>query len=182
MNTTREVNRNHTKTLKVTQWNINVISGKREYILLLLEKYDPYLVFLSEPKIKTVVEPNAELLCGAVYRVVKIHNSATNRVGVIAIVRTELDLVTAEKLRVDEGNDFAQSVVLTDMGETVFVGWYNSLSISRRAFKETLEKVHADYDVQFTLGDFNDRHPRWCPKHDGKRRVTQLLNFIRKSP
>lgn len=182
MNATGEITRNHAKNLKVIQWNINGVSGKREYIRLLLENYEPDLVFLSETKWKTVVEANAELACGEVYRVVQIPSSVTNRGGVIAIWKAELDLVTAEKLRIDEGNDFAQAIDLTDKEEKAYVGWYNSPAMSRKAFNETLERIQTEYDVQRTLGDFNARHPRWCTQNDGKRRGTQLLHFIRKYP
>lgn len=35
-------------TLKVICWNINGVSGKREYIRLLMESHNPDLVFLCE--------------------------------------------------------------------------------------------------------------------------------------
>lgn len=102
--------------------------------------------------------------------------------GIIVLIKSELQLVTAEVMRIQDGNDFAQAVVLTDREERAYVGWYSSPVMSRAAFREAITRLHKDYDVQFLTGDFNARHPRLCTSHDGNRRGTQLLQDIRCYP
>lgn len=137
---------------------------------------------MVETKRRTLIEEYAELVCGDEYRVIQIKSTVTNRGGLIAVVKTCLNLVTAEVVRINDGNDFAQAIVLTDSDERAFIGWYNSPVMTRKAFGEKLDKLLAQYDVQFVAGDFNARHPRWCTQHDGNRRGTQLLNLIRVRP
>lgn len=91
-------------------------------------------------------------------------------------------LSTAGVVRINDGNDFAQAIFLTDKDERAYIGGYNSPVMTRKAFGEKLEKLFADYDVQFVDGGFNARHPRWCTQNDGNRRGTQLLNLIRTRP
>lgn len=168
--------------LKVMQWNVNGVTDKREYFKLLLDIYTPDILFLSETNRRSVIEEHKELACGDEYRVVQIKSTATNRGGLIAVIKTCLNLVTAEIVRINEGDDFAQAIVLTDKDEREFIGWYNTPVMTRRAFGEKLEKLLAEYDVQFVTGDFNARHRRWCTQHDGNKRGTQLLNLIRTRP
>lgn len=159
------------------QWCVR----KKEYLRLLLRKYNPDLVFLSETKRLLVINPS-ELACDNTYRVVQIKSTETNRGGMIAIIRNELQLVTAEVLRKHAGNDFAQAIILTDKDEKAYGGWYNSPMMSKGSFKETLERLNRDHDLQFLPGDFNARDPRWCSNHDNTRRGTQLINFTRNHP
>lgn len=176
------INDNTVKTLKVISWNINGITGKRQYMRLLIEKHDPDIVFLCETKRNLVISMHNDLACDDTYRAVQLKSTNSNRGGIIVLIKAELQLVTAEIKRVQNGNDFAQAVVLTDREERAYVGWYSSPVMSRAAFKETITKIHNDYDVQFFTGDFNARHPRWCTNHDGNRRGTQLLQHIRNHP
>lgn len=168
--------------LKVVQRNVNGVTGKRDYFKLLLDIYAPDILFLSEMKRRTVMEEYKELACGDEYRVVQIKSTATNRGGLIEVVKTCINLVTAEVVRINDGNDFAQAIVLMDKDKRSFIGWYNSPGMTRRAFGEKLEKLLEDYYVQLISGDFNARHPRWCSHHDGNRRGTQLLDLIRRRP
>lgn len=170
------------KSLNVVAWNINGVTGKREYIRLLIQQCNPDLVFLCETKRRLTIGMYSELACDDSYRVVQLKSTITNRGGIIVIIKAELQLVTAEIKRIHEGNDFAQAIVLTDREEKAYIGWYCSPMMSRDAFRNELTKLYKDYDVQFITGDFNARHPRWCTSHDGNRRGTQLLHFIRACP
>lgn len=182
MSPPRIKNRNTKKNLRVINWNINGVSGKHEHLRLLYEKYDPYIVFLSETKLRTVAETHTDLACSGEYRVVHVRSTVTNRGGIIAIIKTELALITAEIIELNTDIGFAQAIVLTDKEESAYVVWYNSPAMKITALNEELEKLHSDYDAQFLVGDFNARHPRWCTNHDNNRRGTQLLHFIRAHP
>lgn len=78
----------------------------------------------------------------------------------IAIIKTELQLQTAEVLRMNDGDNLAQDIILTDKEEKAFISWYNSPPMKRDRFRDTLERIHRKHDVQFYAGDFNVRHPR----------------------
>lgn len=149
---------------------------------LLVEQHDLDLIFLYETKRRKVINLYSELGCGDEYRVVQLKSTEANRGGIIVIIKTELQLVTAEIVKVYNGNNFAQAVVLTEMEERAFIGWYNSPLMSREALKGKLTKLYQDYNVQFIADDFNARHPRWCTSHEGHRRETQLLHLIRTFP
>lgn len=174
--------RNTKAQLKIVHWNINGVKGKREYIRLLLEQVKPDIVFLSETKRRFTISVFIELACDNSYRVVQVKSTLANRGGMIVIINTQLQLVTAEIRKIQEGNDFAQAVVLTDREERAYIGWYSSPVMSKDAFYDALTKLHKDYDVQFFKGDFNARHPRWCTQHDGNRRGTQMLSLIQALP
>lgn len=171
-----------TNRLKVVSWNINGVTGKREYLKLLMEQSKPDIVFLTETKRQHTISMFSELACGDDYRVVQVKSTSTNRGGMIAIIKTKLQLITAEIRKVQEDNDFAQAIILTDKDEKAYIGWYSSPVMSKDAFHDTLEKIYKDYDVQFCTGDFNARHPRWCTHHDNNGRGKQLLKLIQEFP
>lgn len=102
----------------------------------------------------------------------------------IAIIRTELQLVTSEVMRKHNTNNFAQAIVLTDTNERAYIGWYNSPLVSREAFNSKLTRLHNDYNIQVIVGDLNARHPRWCHDYDNPRRGrgTKLVRFTRNLP
>lgn len=168
--------------LKVVCWNINGVSGKREYIKLLMDSHKPDLVFLCETKRQPVINLFSDLACDDDFRVVQIKSTPTNRGGMIAIIKTKLQLQTAEVLRMNDGDNFAQAIVLTDKRDRAFISWYNSPLMKRERFRDVLTRLHKEYDVQFFAGDFNARHPRWCTNHDNVRRGTQLIHMTRAYP
>lgn len=172
----------HRDKLRIMSWNINGVTGKRDYIRLLMEKHDPDILFLCETKRILVISQHSELACDDTYRVVQIKSTSTNGGGMIAIIRNNLQLVTTEVMRKNDKNDFAQAILLLDKEEKAYVGWYNSPMMGREAFKTALTRLHKVYNIQSITGDLNARHPRWCRSHDNARRGTQLLHFIRTFP
>lgn len=80
---------NNTKNIKVVSWNINGITGKREYLRLLMEKHvEPDIIFLLETKRQLVVSLYSELACDDNYRVVQLKSTATNSGGIVVIIKT----------------------------------------------------------------------------------------------
>lgn len=54
----------------------------------------------------------SELACEDSYRVGQLKSTLTNRGVIIVIIKTDLQFVTTEIIKIHEGNDFAQAVVL----------------------------------------------------------------------
>lgn len=123
------INNNSRKTskqtgkLKIISWNINGVTGNRDYLRLIIEKHKPEILFLCESKRRQTISQFSELAVDDTYRVVQIKNIANNRGGMIAVIRTDLQLVTAEALRLHEKNDFAQAKILIDKDERAYIGW-----------------------------------------------------------
>lgn len=121
--------------LKVISWNINGVIGKRDYLRLLIEKHEPDILFLCETKRRLVINQFSELAYDDTYRAVKIKSTTTNRGGMIAIIHTDLQLVTAEVMRLHDKEDFDQAIVFTDKDERAYIDWYNSPLMGKEAFK-----------------------------------------------
>lgn len=98
------------------------------------------------------------------------------------MIRLELELQTAEIVRLHAEDEFAQAIVLADKLNRAYVGWYSSPLMSREGFGEMLRRLYEEYDTQFLAGDFNARHPRWCTTHDRYIRGAELLSLTHDLP
>lgn len=161
MNQPNKHNNGTPTRLKVVSWNVNGIKDKRAQLREIQKQTDPDIIFLNETNHCLAINMYSELgYDTSTYRVVQIKSTATFRGGMIAIIKMELRLETAEILRMSKGNDFAQTIVLTDKENRGYIGWYNSPVMDKDTFSETLRRLITEYDTQIIIGDFNARHTR----------------------
>lgn len=80
-------------------------------------------------------------LCKCAAHALTLCTPTPSRGGIIAIIKADLQLVTAEIVRISSGNDFAQAIVLTDRVERAYRGWYNSPLMHRNTFNDTLSRL-----------------------------------------
>lgn len=59
----------------------------------------------------------------------------------IVIIKLELRLETAEILRMYNGDEFAQVIVLTDKDNRGYIGWYSAPVMDKEVFGETLRRL-----------------------------------------
>lgn len=97
----------------------------------------------------------------------------------VALLKRNLQIITAEVIREEHGEDFIHALVLINKRNKAIVGWYNSPGNSRQFFYEKLKYVLTKYNVRCPAGDLNARQKRWCTAHDKKRRGKQLLTLAR---
>lgn len=65
----------------------------------------------------------------------------------IAMIKLDLQLETAEVIRMHEGDDFSQDIVLTDKRNKAYIGWCNSRVMSQECFGTTLHRLCTKYDT-----------------------------------
>lgn len=82
----------------MTMWNINGLSGKADYIKLLMNDSTPDILFLSETKMYRPIVPNADIGDDN-YNVIQVRSTAQHRGGMAVIVRKELQLTMVEIVR-----------------------------------------------------------------------------------
>lgn len=153
------------------------------YLAQHIESHAPDILFLSETKRRKLIYMRSDLGDENVaYRAVQIRSTESHRGGLIAMIRLELQLETAENLRLHVEDEFAQGIILVDKLNRAYIGWYSSSLMSRKVFGETLQRLFKEYDTQFVAGDFNARDPRWCTNHERYRRGAELLRLTHDLP
>lgn len=73
-----------------------------------------------------------------------------------------------------EGDELIQGVVVVDKEDHEMVLWYSEPTVSAEVFGETTNRL-TEYKLKIMLGDFNDRHPAWCTRHDENKKGLQLI-------
>lgn len=100
-----------TKTVGVVMWNINGLSGKRNYMKVLLDECVADVVILSETKMKRPVIQHEDIGSDK-YNIIQIRSIVYGRGGLVVLAKKELQLITAEMIRDEEGDNFIKAVVL----------------------------------------------------------------------
>lgn len=153
------------------------------HIKKLIRNHSHDIMFLLETERHKVINVFTEIGDEhSEYRAVQIRSTDSLRSGMIAMIKLELQLGTAEILRIHTEDEFDQAIVLLDSRNRAYVGWYNSPHMSQDGFGESLDRLLTDYDTQAIVGDFNARHPRWCSTHDRYKRGARLLRLTNEMP
>lgn len=151
-------------------WNVNGLTNKRENLYKMTQTHDPDMVLLTETKRSNIVDLGVDLACDyKEYRVVQIFSTDCHRGGIILIIRRSIRLETAEVIRLKDGDNFAQGLVMEDRLRQAVAFWYCAPTTSREKFGAIIKRLVEDYDLKLLAGDFNARHPAWCDKHDAKK-------------
>lgn len=158
------------RQLTGVMWNVKGLSEMREYIKELVSKQDPDFVLLSETKRRQNIDVSTDLGCDpSIYREFQLNSTVHHRGGLVVILKNSLRVETAELIRVKDGEEFIQGVVLEDKEGDALVLWYSAPTTSPSKFGETINHILSEYNVKLMLGDFNARHPAWCRAHDTKK-------------
>lgn len=85
------------------------------------------------------------------------------------IIKNTLRVETVELVKMNEGDELIQGIVVEDRKGEEMIFWYGSPTTTTDTFGATIKRLLTEYTVKLMLGDFNARHPAWCTKHDEKR-------------
>lgn len=70
------------------------------------------------------------------------------------MVKKDLQMVTSEVIREEQGDDFLQAVVIKNKRNEAIVGWYNSPCMKRESFYEKLKYVLTKHDGRYLAGGY----------------------------
>lgn len=98
------------------------------------------------------------------------------------VLKRSLKLETARILKVMNGDNFIQSIVMEDRTGKALAFWYCAPLVEKEFFTKTLAIMMKEHDLQLLTGDFNARQPSWCRKHDVKKRGTRSREAVRDTP
>lgn len=154
-----------------------------EYILQLVKQLKPDVILLTETKRRRTVDVSTDLSCNPrEYRAIQLNSTECHTGGMIVILRRELKVETVELVRVRDGEDFIQGIVIVDKEGGALIHWYSSPTTTNDTFGTTIKRMLKDYEVKVMMGDFNARHTTWCTKHEDKRKGARLIKEDKKVP
>lgn len=85
------------------------------------------------------------------------------------LLKKTLRLEMVELIRLTEGDNFIQGIVVEDRFGQAMIFLYSAPTVTMEFFGGTIKRLLTDYNVQILMGDLNSRHPAWCRRHDGEK-------------
>lgn len=100
----------------------------------------------------------------------------------MVIIKKTLRLETAELIRVRDGEDFIQGIVIVNRLGRTLVLLYSAPTVGSERFGDEVKSLLSEYNVHVIVGDLNARLLSWCTAHDAKKKGMQLLRTVRSFP
>lgn len=92
-------------------------------------------MLLTETKRRRTIEISTDLACDPqVYRAIQLNATEQNRGGMILILKSALRVETVELIRILEGDEFIQGIVIEERESNSMIGGYSAPTVTAERF------------------------------------------------